>query len=174
VPSTTLEIFGLLKDAIAAIPLDAATAGDEPLFETVELAPNKNLGEQLQKLLVFKKRVCLIVPLRIVRGIRDDGGQLSILGTKLAEVTLIYSDKAYFKAEQAASFGTDSNLGLFATDEKIEAALCGKLVSPFGGIVPGDSDPITLSAAESAAAPGRAAWMMQLFIPIGLIESAVG
>lgn len=170
---TTLEIFAALKAALVAIPLDPDTDGDEPLFEAVEFAANRQLGKQLNSLLVYKNRACLIVPLRMMRTIRDHEGQLSVLGTKHAEVALLYTDKAYFKAGQAVTFGSDKNPGLFDTDERIEAAVCGKLLSPFGGITPGDSDPLNLTDAEQAAAAGRSAWMMILYVPIGLISVAV-
>ncbi len=168
----TLEIFEALKVALQAIPLDAETAGDEPLFETVELAANRNLAKQFTELLALKSRVCLVVPLRIVRTV-SEGGQLSVLGTKMAEVAIIYSDRSYFKPSQKTTFGSDKNLGLFATDEKIETELCGKALSPFGGTVPGDSDPITLSDGEQAALPGRTAWLMTIYVPIGIIATAV-
>lgn len=170
---TTLEIFEELKRRVAAIPLDPSVNDDEKLFQAVELAANKKLGAQLTSLLVLKNRAALIVPMRVVRTIRDQNGELSVLGTKMAEVALIYSDKAYFKASQAVTFGSDKNLGLFATDEAVEQALCGAALSPFGGIIPGDSDPITLSESEQAEAASRTAWMMLLYVPIGLIETAV-
>jgi hypothetical protein len=171
---STLEIFNALKAALAAIPLDAETDPEgAKLFESVELAANRNLGKQLSELLVQKNRACLIVPLNIRRTITDQSGGLSVMGEKYAEVALIYSDKAYFKASQAVTFGGANNLGLFVFDEMIEAALTGKAISPFGGIVPGDSDPLTLSDSEQKDTAGRAAWLMTIFVPVGLITVAV-
>ena len=169
----TLEIFEAVKAALVALPLEESAPDGPKLFEAVELAANQKLAQQLGELLVLKSRACLIVPLRVVRTVPDQGGQLSVLGTKLAEVALIYSDKAYFKASQVVTFGNADHLGLFAIDERVEAALCGKAISPFGGIVPGDSDPVTLTESEQAAAPGRNAWMMTIYVPTGLIETAV-
>ncbi len=171
---STLEIFSALKDALAAIPLDAE--GDpqgERLFEAVELYPNKQLGRALQSLLVTKKRVCLVVPMAVRRVVRDQGGALSVTGRRYAELALLYSDQAYFKYEQVVAFGTEKNLGLFAFDEKIEAALTGREISPFGGVVLGDSDPLLLSDSEQKDAPGRQAWLIQAIVPTGLIAAAV-
>lgn len=170
---TTLEIFTALRDMIAAIPLDAE--GDpegEKLFDAVELYPNQQLGKALQDLIVVKSRACLVVPLALRRNVVDRSGSLSVLGRKYAELALIYSDRAYFKSAQAVAFGSDNNLGLFAFDEKLEAALVGRDISPFGGIVLGDSDPITLSDSEQKSAAGRQAWLIQAFLPIDLIASS--
>lgn len=172
---TTLEIFTAVKDAIAAIPLDAeGDPAGESLFEAVELYPNRDLGRALQQLLVTKKRACLVVPTAIRRLVADRSGGLSVLGSKYAEVAILYSDQAYFKYSQVVAFGGDKNLGLFAFDEKIEAALTGLELSPFGGIVLGDSDPLILSDAQQKEAPGREAWLIEAFVPIGLIGYGVG
>ncbi|MBL9187925.1 MAG: hypothetical protein JNK23_10630 [Opitutaceae bacterium] len=171
---TTLDIFSAVKDALGAIPLDAA--GDpagEKLFEAVELFPNKQLGRALSSLLITKKRACLVVPMGVRRIVRDQGGALSVTGRRFAEVALIYTDQAYFKFEQVVAFGSDRNLGLFAFDEKIEEALTGKEISPFGGIVLGDSDPLLLSDSEQKDAPGRQAWLIQAIVPTGLIAASV-
>ena len=171
---TTLEIFTALQAALQAIMLPAAGVSDEPLFEAVELYPNKRLGEALQSLLVTKKRVCLIVPTGVQRDLTDQRGALSVLGHKRAEVAIIYSDQAYFKSEQRVSFGADKNLGLFAFDELIEAAITAKALSPYGGVVLGDSAPLLLSDTEQKTAPGRNAWLIEALIPIGIIAAAVG
>ena len=172
--SSTLQIFAAIKDRLAAIALDAESdPAGEKLFEAVELAANKQLGKQLAELLVLKNRACLIVPLAIRRVVADQSGGLSVMGRKFAEVALIYSDKAYFKATQVVTFGGDKNLGLFGFDEKIDAALTGHEISPFGGIVLGDSDPLLLTDSEQKDAPGRQAWLVQAIVPIGLIATAV-
>ena len=171
---TTVEIFTALRDRLADIPLDAETdPAGEKLFESVQLAANKQLGKQLSELLVLKSRACLVVPMNIRRIVADQSGSLSVMGRKFAEVALIYSDKAYFKATQVVTFGGDKNLGLFGFDEKIEAALTGHEISPFGGVVLGDSDPLLLSDSEQKDAPGRQAWLVQAIVPIGLIAEAV-
>ena len=169
---TTLEIFTAIRDAARVIPLDD-TPGADPLFEVVELAGNRDLPRQLQELLILKKRACLIVPVAVRRTVADEGGQLSILGTKLAEIAFIYSDQAYFKPTQAVAFGSDKNLGLFGFDEKLEAALNGREFSPFGGIVFADSQPVLFTAQEQAQVAGRMAWFVTVYVPVGLIESAV-
>ncbi len=171
---TTLEIFEEIKAALAAIALDATNdPKGEKLFEAVELYPNENLGRALQELLVLKSRAALVVPLAIRRVINDRSGGLSVMGRKYAEIAIIYSDKAFFKFSQVVAFGGTKNLGLFAFDEKIEEALTGKEITPFGGIVLGDSDPLVLSVEEQKQAPGRQAWLIQGFVPVGLIASAV-
>lgn len=170
----TLDILGALKDAIAAIPFAPESDPDgEKLFEQVELWPNRQLGRALQSLLLTKKRVCLIVPMGTRRVMRDQSGALSVLGRKFAEVALIYSDQAYFKYEQVTTFGGPQNLGLFAFDELIEDAITGKEISPFGGIVLGDSDPLLLADREQDNAPGRQAWLIQAIVPTGLIDAEV-
>lgn len=171
----TIQIFNQLKAAIAAIPLDPELDPDgAKMFETVELAASRQVARQLQELLVTNARACLVVPLNIRRTIADQSGGLSVLGTKFAEVAIVYSDVAYFQASQAVTFGGAENLGLFTFDERIEAAVTGMEISPYGGIVPGDSDPVILSDSEQAEAAGRTAWLMTLFIPIGIISAPVG
>jgi hypothetical protein len=172
---STLSIFNALKEVIAALPLDPELDPDgEKFFQAVELAANKNLAKQLGELLVMKNRACLVVPLRVVRTVQDQTGALSVLGTKMAEVAIVYSDKAYFKASQAVTFGGDNNLGLFAFDERLEAALTGNEISAFGGVVLGDSDPLTLSDSEQKDAAGRSAWLVMAYVPIGITAVAVG
>jgi hypothetical protein len=169
---TTNEIFEALKAALAAIPLDAESdAEGAKLFDAVELYPNKNLGKGLQSLLVLKARACLVVPLGVRRVTTENSGAISVTGKKFVEVAIIYSDKAFFKFEQAVVFGSANNLGLLGFDEKIEEALTGQEISPFGAIVLGDSDPLTLSDSEQKDAPGRQAWLVQLLLPVGLIQT---
>lgn len=170
--ATPLEILNALKAALAAIPLDAeGDPNGEHLFDAIELYPNKALGKALQSLLVLKNRACLIVPLGVRRVITDGSGAISVTGKKFVEVAIIYSDKAYFKFEQVVTFGGDKNLGLFGFDEKIEEALTGQEISPFGAIVLGDSDPLYLSDGEQKEAPGRQAWLVQTLVPVGLIAT---
>jgi|GEM_PF-4742934 len=172
---TTIDIFNELKRVLEEIPLDtSADAQGEKLFEAVELFPNRQLGAALQKLLIQKKRVCLIVPMTIRRVVNSQSGSLSVLGRKFAEVAIIYTDIAYFKAEQVVTFGSDKNLGLFSFDDKVEDALNGKEISPFGGVVLGDGDPMLLTDSEQASAAGRSAWLLQAFVPTGLIAAEVG
>lgn len=169
---STLAIFQAIKAALAEIPLYDDTEGDgEKLFEAVELYPNQQLGRALQALILTKKRVCLVVPLRIGRVTSDESGAISVTGRKVAEVAILFSDQAFFKPETAVTFGSDRNLGLFTFDEKIEAALTGAEISPFGAIVLGDSDPISLTESEQRDAPGRQAWVVQAMVPIGLISA---
>ena len=171
---TTIEIFQSIVARLSTVRLDAeGGAGGEPLFEVVQLSANRDLGKQLTELLVVKSRACLVVPMSIRRVVKDQSGALSVLGRKYAEVALLYTDKAYFKPTQAVTFGGAKNLGLFSFDERIEAALTGQALTPYGGIVLGDSDPLTLSDAQQKDAPGRQAWLVQALVPIGLIaESA--
>lgn len=169
---TPIEIFEALKASLAAIPLDpAADENGEKLFDAIELYPNKNLGRALQELLVTKARACLIVPLGIRRVTTEGSGAISVTGKKFVEVAILYSDRAYFKAAQAVTFGGDKNLGLFGFDQKIEDALTGSEISPFGAIVLGDSDPIYLTAEQQKDAPGREAWLVQTLVPVGLIAT---
>ncbi|MCX6953108.1 MAG: hypothetical protein NTV51_13220 [Verrucomicrobia bacterium] len=171
---TALEILSAIRTAVAAIPLDdAAPAPAEPLFEAVELAANQDLPRQLQELLVMKKRACLIVPVAVRRQASDRTGALSVLGRKYAEVALLYSDQAYFKPSQSVTFGDARRLGLFAFDEKIEAALTGRELSPFGGLVFADSQPVLFTEAESARLGGRHAWFITAYVPLGLIAEPV-
>lgn len=171
---STLEIFTAIRDAVRAIPLDAESdPTGETLFEAVELAGNKNLPAQLQELLVVKKRACLIVPVAVRRTVADESGALSVLGRRFAELAIIYSDQAYFKPTQVVTFGGDKNLGLFGIDEKLEAALTGKELSPFGGVVLLDSEPVLFTEREAANAPGRQAWWIKAFVPTGLIATDV-
>jgi len=171
---TALDIFTAIKAAVAAIPLDAGlgTAG-EPLFEAVELAANRDLPRQLQELLVVKKRACLIVPVAVRRPVPDGSGALSVLGRKFAEIALLYSDQAYFKPSQSVTFGDAQRLGLFGFDEKIEAALTGRELSPFGGLVFADSQPVLFTEEESARLGGRHAWFITAYVPLGLIAEPV-
>lgn len=174
---SALSIFRAIRDTLRALPLDCdGTADDpaaEPLFHQVELYPNRRLGAALQKLALGRKRVCLVVPTNIRRIVSDPTGALSVLGRKYAEVSLVFSDLAWFKPEQAVTFGDDTHLGLFAFDERIEAALTGRELSPFGGIVCGDTDPVVLADAGARDLPGREAWTMQLYVPLPLIAAAV-
>lgn len=170
----TLEIFTAIRDAVAAIPLDAA--GDpegEKLFEAVALAANRDLPGQFQELLVFKKRACLIVPVAVRRTVPDESGALSVLGRKFAELAIIYSDQAFFKPTQTVTFGGDNNLGLFGLDERIEEALVGREVSPFGGLVFADSQPVLFTEREAAQLAGRQAWFITAYVPTGLIAAEV-
>lgn len=181
---STLEILTALKTALAAITLrDAAdadnTAGDSandpaiaaPLFETVEFAANKQLGTQLRDLLVTRDRVCLIVPFAVRRTISDETGALSVLGRKHLAVELLYSDRALFKSGQTATFGGEKNLGLLGFDDRLEAALTGRDLSPFGGLILGDSEPLLLTDTDQARIPDRHAWLVSLLLPTGLIAA---
>lgn len=170
---TTLEILTAIRDAIAAIPRYEHDADAEFLFDVVELAANKNLPRQFQELLVVKKRACLIVPVSVHRTTPDDAGGLNVLGSKFAELAIIYSDQAFFKPTQAVTFGSEKNLGLFGIDELIEAALTGKEISPFGGVVLANSQPVMFTEKESAELAGRQAWYITAFVPIGLIATTV-
>ncbi|MDE2105148.1 MAG: hypothetical protein KGL39_48420 [Patescibacteria group bacterium] len=170
--SGTLDIFGKLRDAVAAVKLNATD--DEPLFETVLLHPNKKLIEALRVNVATKKRVCLVVPLSVRRHIPDDNPNLSVNGRKLAEVVLIYSDQALFYADKNVAFGGDKNPGLFAIDDALEAALLGLELTPgLGGILLGDSDPLLLTDSEQKNDPGRHAWIVQLIVPTGNLLVAV-
>ncbi len=169
-----LDILNALKAAIAAIPLDeSADPQGEKLFDAVELYPNKQLGKALSSLLVTKSRACLIVPMGVRRRNTANSGAMSVTGAKFIEVAIVYTDKAYFKFEQVVTFGGDKNLGLFGFDEKIEAALNGKDLSPFGALVLGDSDPLYLSDAEQKDAPGRQAWLIEAVVPVELIATEI-
>jgi len=171
---STIEILEAVKAVLAAIPLNAESDPEgEKLFERVELYPNRNLGEAMQSLINVKKRACLVVPMGIRRNITSNSGWISVTGTKVAEVAIIYSDQAYFKFQQVVTFGGDKNLGLFAFDEKVEAALTGVEISPYGAIVLGDSDPLTLSDSAQKDAPGRQAWLVEALVPVGLICTEV-
>lgn len=171
---STLDILRAYRDALREIPLDRTNdPAGEKLFEVVELWPNKQLGRAMQSLIVTKKRVCLVVPMSTRRVVRDQTGGLSVTGAKFMEVALIYTDVAYFKYEQKVTFGDDNNLGLFAFDEIIEQELLGKELSPFGGLVFGDADPLLLSDTEQANAPGRQAWLLQTILPTGVMSVAV-
>lgn len=170
-----IEIFRAIVTALADIPLDAeADPSGEKLFEAGALGANKQLGKQMTEALALKSRAFLVVPVSIHRDVADDSGGLSVMGRKWAEVAIIYSDVAYFKGTQTVTFGGDKNLGLLGFDEKIEAALTGREVSPFGGIVLGDSTPLLLTESEQKDAPGRTAWLVMAYVPIGLIAAAVG
>jgi len=168
-----VEIFTLIRDVLRTIPLNPQDSNGEALFEAVELWKNRRIGQAMQKLIITKKRVCLVVPTNIRRDVRDTSAGLSVLGTKYAEVSLVFSDVAYFKPEQAVTFGTDVNLGLFGFDEAMEAALTGRELSPFGGIICGDTGPVVLADSEAKDAAGREAWMMDLLVPIGLVAASV-
>ncbi len=166
-----LSILTALRDRLRQIPLDAESdPAGAPLFEAVELAANKQLGRQLAELLVAKKRACLVVPLRLTREVDDRDSGVAVLGTKVAEVALVYSDVAYFKSTNAVTFGSDKNISLFEMDELIESAVTGCELSPFGSIVLGDSEPLLLSESEQRDAPGRSAWVVEAFVPVGLID----
>ena len=169
----TLEILSALRDLIAAIRLNVEGGSDELLFESVQLYPNKRLDEAVRTLILTKKRVCLIVPTGVQRDVSDKIGALSVLGRKSIEVAIVYSDVAYFKAEQRTAFGADNNLGLFAFDELIEDAICAKAISSFGGVVLGDSSPLILSDSAAKDAPGRTAWLIEAIVPAGIIAEAV-
>lgn len=171
---TSLHIFSALKSAVAAIPFDeTAGAAGEPLFEAVELAGNLDLPRQLQELLLVRKRACLIVPVAVRRTVPDGSGALTVLGRRFAEIAILYSDQAYFKASQAVTFGDAHRLGLFGLDEKIEAALTGREFSPFGGLVFADSQPVLFTEEESARLGGRHAWFITAYVPLGLIAESV-
>ena len=170
---TTLEILTAIRDAIAALPRYEHDADVEFLFDAVELAANRNLPRQFQELLIVKKRTCLVVPVAIHRTTMDDAGGLHVLGNKFAELAIIYSDQAYFKPSQAATFGSEKNLGLFGIDELIETALTGQEISPYGGIVLANSQPVLFTEKEAGELGGRQAWSITAFVPIGLIATAV-
>lgn len=174
---TTLETLAALKAALLAIKVPTqGGAADETLFEVVELYANQHIGQALQDLIITKKRVCFIVPTGVHREFTSSVAAISALGQKHMEIALVYSDVAYFKGEQKVAFGAEKNLGLFVFDELIEAALLGLKLDDhdLGGIMLGDSTPISLSTAEQKTAPGRGAQLIELHIPLGLIVAAVG
>ena len=170
------DIFTALRDTLRAAPLspDADPTG-EPLFAAVELWKNRHLGAALQKLATTmgKKRICLVVPTAIHRDVPDPTSGVAIMGRKFAEVSLIFSDVAFFAPEQNVTFGSDANLGLVTFDERIEAVLTGRALSPFGGIVCGSTSAIVLADSEAKQVAGREAWIMDLIVPLGLICAPV-
>jgi hypothetical protein len=168
---TTLQIFEAFRDALRAVKLDD-TADSVPLFDSVELYPNKQLVQALRDLVLVKDRICLVVPLAVRRIINDQSGVVSVNGRKYAEVALLYTDRALFQSAQKVTFGSDKNPGLFAIDDRIEAAIIGKEISPFGGIILGDSDPILLTDKEQSSAPERHGWLVQALVPTGFIIAA--
>lgn len=166
--SSTLEILATLKAALADIPLSTEDAAPR-LFECVEYSANRDLVKQLSELMVTKDRVCLIVPMSVRRVVADETGAISVLGHKHLAVELLYSDRALFKSGVTAVFGGDANLGLLGFDDLLEDALTGKEVSPFGGLVLGDSEPLLLSASDQGKDPNRHAWLVTVLVPTGLI-----
>lgn len=167
VPAATL--LNALRAKLAALKLDA-TAGAEPLFETVELYGNKNLGQALSDLVITKGRVCLIVPLGFTR-LSDDKPAHRVLTRRFLQVNLLIADRAYYKAAQVAVFGGENNLGVLAMAERVEAALEGHDLSDFGPAIYGDGAQQTLSDPQKKETPGREVWIDDLVIPAGTTEA---
>ena len=160
---STNALLTALKGKIAAIPLEAY--GDEPLIETVELYHNRDIGQAMADLLIFKQRVCLIVPTGWKHENNDQGS--GVTSRRMLEVGLLIADRAYTKAGDPAAFGGDKNAGVFAMAEKVIDALLAVDLSGYGSALPGDGDAALVSDAKKQPDTTRVAWVQQLLIPAG-------
>lgn len=160
-------LFAGLKAALEAIPLDAVSDPDgAKLFDAVEQVPNKRLATQMEKLLIgAKKRVCLIVPMALHKVQRETESTDLILQLRYWEVSLVFTDVAYFKAGTRVMFGSDTNPGLLDLAETVEQAVEGKELSNYGGVVFQDGGPLSL--AEKELPETREVWEQTLMLPAG-------
>jgi hypothetical protein len=163
VPASTL--LAALKDKLGAIKIDDAPGSDEPLFETVATYANKKLGAALADLFIFKQRVCLVVPIGVKHIHTLDG--IYVTSLRWLQVDLLMSDRSYFQAAQKAIEGADKNIGTLAMGERVEAALIGVDITPYGPAVFDDGAPQEITREEAKSAPGRECWIQSLMIPAG-------
>jgi len=154
-----------LQTQLAKIPLDAESGSDEALFEAVEIFANKRLGEALQKLVITKGRVCIIVPAAIRRVLGVQGNGEAALLSRFLQVDLLIADRAYVKAEQNALVGSDKNVGVLEMSERVEDALDGVDLSPYGPALWDDGASDEVAADKDT--PGRVTWFQTLLIPAG-------
>lgn len=158
-------ILDALKARLAAVLLDEGNGSDDRLFDVVEIYANKRLGEALQKLIITKQRVCLVVPsgFRRVFGVQANGEP--VLQSRYLHVDLIFADRAYVKAEQNALVGGEKNIGVLEMAERVEDALDGIDLSSYGPALFDDGASEEVSTSKDIE--GRVAWFQSLLIPAG-------
>lgn len=166
------DLLAALKTRLEAIP-HPVLASPAKLFERVDFHENKKLGEAMQALLIFKGRVCLIVPSGEFYRTARDGR--AIVVERDFEFDLLVCDRAYTKGGHDAVFGGAANLGCLRMAELARDAL---LEDPtlglpgFTAIAPTDSALITIDD-DKKDSPGRECWVLAWETPAGEARSSV-
>ena len=168
-------LLGALQNLLKVIPLIEPAVGEEPgeekLFEVVECYGNKSLGKALTELIITKGRVCLIVPSGIRRMHNEGGGR--IISRRFLEVDLLIADRAFYKTGQVAVFGDENHAGVIEMGERVETALSGQALSPWGAALFEDGAAQEVRPDDEKTATGRATWIQSLLIPAGAVRTSI-
>ncbi len=167
----TVAILECLKKALLAIQV-GDTGSEVPLFDSVEIYPNKGLAAALRDLVITKQRVCLVVPLG-QRYTHKETGVGSILAKRYLEVDLLIADRAVAKAGIQALTGGPHNLGVLEMSDAVIDGISGKEMSAYGGVIPADGAQLEIANKDALEMPGRIAWAQSIMIPSGTVRANV-